>query len=47
MGFSELLQRRVRLGSWEDQKVSTYRKILESIDDGDWRQATELARYFV
>lgn len=47
MGFSELLQRRVRLGAWEDQKVSTYRRILESIDDGDWRQASELAEYFV
>ena len=47
MGFSELLQRRVRLGTWEDQKVSTYRKILESIDEGQWDQARELADYFV
>jgi len=47
MGFSELLQRRVRLGKWEDQKVSTYRKILESIDEGQWQQASELARYFI
>ena len=47
MGFSELLQRRVRLGTWEDQKVSTYRKILESIDTGEWSDASELARYFV
>ena len=30
--FSEMLQRRVRLGEWEDQKISTYRKIIEAIN---------------
>ncbi len=47
MGFSDILQRRVRLGSWEDQKVSTYRRILESLDDADWDGAAELTAYFV
>ena len=47
MGFSDILQRRVRLGSWEDQKVSTYARILDCLDTGDWHGATELAAYFV
>jgi hypothetical protein len=47
MGFSEALQRRVRLGSWEDQKISTYRKIQESVDAGRWDEAAELASYFI
>lgn len=44
--FSEVLGRRVRLGSWDDQKISTYRKIAESIDAGDWEMAADLADYF-
>ena len=47
MGFSEALQRRVRLGSWEDQKISTYRKILEALKEQRWDDATALAAYFV
>jgi hypothetical protein len=47
MGFSDSLQRRVRLGTWEDQKVSTYSKILESLEKGDWDEAAALAAYFV
>lgn len=47
MGFSELLQRRVRLGSWEDQKVSTFSKIHAAIDDTRWDEAADLAAYFV
>jgi hypothetical protein len=47
MGFSDLLQRRVRIGSWEDQKISTYRKIHESVAGGRWTEAAELASYFV
>lgn len=39
--------RRIRMGSWEDQKISTYQKILEAIDEQDWDFATELAHYFV
>lgn len=47
MGFSDLLQRRVRLGSWEDQKISTYRKIQEAVAAERWEEAAELASYFV
>lgn len=47
LGFSDALQRRVRLGSWEDQKVSTFRKIHEAVEDGRWQEAGELASYFV
>jgi hypothetical protein len=47
MGFSDLLQRRVRLGSWEDQKISTFRKILEAFGEGRWTDAEELSAYFV
>ncbi len=41
------LGRRVRLGSWEDQKISTYRKIREALEEGRWDDAAELANYFV
>ncbi len=45
--FSTVLGRRVRLGRWEDQKVSTYRKIKEAIGDGRWDEAADHANYFV
>jgi hypothetical protein len=41
------LGRRVRLGSWEDQKISTYRKIREAIAESRWDDAAELCNYFV
>lgn len=44
--FSEVLGRRVRLGSWEDQKISTYRKIQEAIAEERWDDAADLADYF-
>lgn len=44
--FSEVLGRRVRLGNWQDQKISTYRKIQEAIRDARWDDAAELADYF-
>jgi hypothetical protein len=47
MGYSELLKRRVRLGSWQEQKISTYRKTHECLDQGRWDEAAELAAYFV
>jgi hypothetical protein len=47
MAFSDILQRRVRLGSWQDQKVSTYDRILESLDEEEWTNAAELASYFI
>lgn len=45
--FSEVLGRRVRLGDWQDQKISTYRKIQEAIGDGRREDAAALADYFV
>ena len=45
--FTELLGRRVRMGPWEDQKISTYRKILEALDEGRWDDAAQLEAYFV
>ena len=45
--FSDILGRRVRMGSWEDQKVSTYRRILEALDARRWKDAAELGNYFV
>jgi len=47
MAFSDILQRRVRLGSWQDQKVSTYDRVLESLEAQEWTNAAELAAYFV
>ncbi len=45
--YSSALGRRVRLGRWEDQKISTYRKTREAIDEGRWDDAAELCNYFV
>ena len=42
IAFTELLGRRVRMGAWEDQKISTFRKILEALDEGRWDNAAEL-----
>lgn len=47
IGFSEVLGRRVRLGAWEDQKVSTYRIIRSALEDGDAATAADHAHYFV
>jgi hypothetical protein len=47
IAFSDALGRRVRVGSWADQKVSTYRKIQEAIDERRWNEAARLANYFV
>ena len=47
IAFTELLGRRVRLGPWEDQKVSTYRKIIEALDGARWDEAAQLGSYFV
>lgn len=45
--YSGAVGRRIRMGSWEDQKISTYRKILDAIEQEDWDFAIELAHYFV
>jgi len=47
VAFSEALGRRVRMGTWEEQKVSTYRKIREALGEGRWDDAANLAAYFV
>jgi hypothetical protein len=47
IAFTELLGRRVRLGSWEEQKVGTYRRILEALDERRWDDAAELGAYFI
>jgi hypothetical protein len=47
IAFSDALGRRVRMGSWQDQRISTYRKIHEAIDEGRWDDAAQLANYFV
>jgi hypothetical protein len=47
IAFTELLGRRARLGPWEDQKVSTYRKIIDALDGARWDEAARLGSYFV
>lgn len=47
IAFVDALGRRARLGPWEDQKVSTYRKIREAIGTGRWDEAAHLGNYFV
>lgn len=47
IAFTELLGRRVRLGTWEEQKVSTYRKIGEALDGARWDEAATLESYFI
>ena len=45
--FYPALGRRTRVGTWQDAKISTYRKIREAIADGRWTEAADLADYFV
>jgi hypothetical protein len=47
LAFSDALGRRVRTGIWEQQKVSTYRKIQDAIRHAAWDEAAALANYFV
>jgi len=47
IAFTELLGRRVRMGDWQDQRISTYQKIRERLDEGEWDNAAELAAYLV
>lgn len=44
--FTDILGRRVRMGAWEDQSISTYRKVLERLEHGAWEDAAEYASYF-
>jgi hypothetical protein len=45
--WSEEIGKRVRLGSWEDQAISTTRKIAEAIDLGQWELAAQLVDYWM
>ncbi|CAN5567378.1 hypothetical protein BH20CHL6_BH20CHL6_10040 [soil metagenome] len=47
IAFLEALGRRVRLGSWEDQRVSTYRKVQAAVEEGRPDEAAAMASYFV
>ncbi|MEO6829198.1 MAG: hypothetical protein ABI164_05270, partial [Acidobacteriaceae bacterium] len=47
IGFNEILGRRVRTGTWEDQQIGTYRKIKEALIEKRWDDAAALADYFV
>ena len=35
------------MGPWEDQKVSTYRKIIDALEGARWDEAAQLGSYFV
>jgi hypothetical protein len=45
--FSPVLGRRVRAGDWHDQKISTYDKIAQSLENGRYRDAAEFIDFFV
>lgn len=47
IGFSTAIGRRVRLGDWQDQKISTYQKIHDALGAGDAATAGALADYFI
>ncbi len=45
--FVPSIGRRARTDSWEDQKVSTYRRIREAVAEERWDDAARLTNYFV
>ncbi len=46
--YSEVLGRRIRSDAeWSDAAVSTFRKALDAIDDGDWSRAAAYVDFFV
>ncbi len=45
--WSEDLRKRVRTGDWQDQKISTTRKIQESIEANEWELAAQLIDYWM
>jgi hypothetical protein len=47
LAFVPSIGRRARVDSWEDQKVSTYRRVREAIDERRFDDAARLANYFV
>lgn len=46
LAFSDVLGRRVRGGDLQDQRISTYDKIVEALDGRDFARAAELADFF-
>lgn len=47
ISFVSSIGRRARTDSWEEQKISTYRKVREAIEEGRWDEAARLTNYFV
>jgi len=47
IAFVPAIGRRARTDSWEEQKVSTYRRIREAVDAERWDDAARLTNYFV
>ena len=45
--WSETLRKRVRTGDWQDQAISTTKKIHESIEAGEWELAAQLIDYWM
>jgi hypothetical protein len=45
--YAEHLGRRVRVGSTQDQAISSYQKIRDAIQERRWDNAAQLANYFV
>lgn len=43
----DVLGRMIRSGSWDEQGVATYRRIVEAIEDDRWPDADRLCDYFV
>lgn len=44
--FSEVLGRRIRVGDWNDQRVSTCDKVRAALEEGDFAEAAELGDFF-
>jgi hypothetical protein len=45
--WSDDLRKRVRTGAWQDQAISTTRKIRDSIEAGEWELAAQLVDYWM
>src|SRR5262249_16942449 len=45
--WSERLKKRVRTGDWQDQAISTTRKIEEAIEAREWELAAQLVHYWM
>jgi hypothetical protein len=44
--YSVMLGRRVRTGPWSEQVVSTYRRVIEALEEREWSKAAKLSNYF-